>query len=71
VHTRSGNLSRADILFDASSHATMPRVPEAAGIYRGEVLAIMEALADILVDVRHIRRILEDNDEAEEEEDDS
>jgi hypothetical protein len=49
----------------------MPCVPEATGIYRGEVLAIMEALADLLADVRHIRRILEDNDEAEEEEDDS
>jgi len=40
------------------------------GIYRGEVLAIMEALADIRAEVRDIRGLLED-DETEEEKDDS
>ena len=37
-------------------------------IYRGEVLTIMEALADIWADVRHIQWLLEDDDETEEEE---
>jgi hypothetical protein len=46
-------------------------MPEEMGIYRGEVLTIMEALADIRADVHSIRAILEDEDEAEEEEDDS
>lgn len=41
------------------------------GIYRGEVLAIMEALSDIRAEVRHIRELLEEDDEAEEEENDS
>jgi hypothetical protein len=45
-------------------------VPEEMGIYRGEVLTIMGALADIRVGVDHIRAILEDEDEAEEEEGD-
>ena len=49
----------------------MSVVPEKMGIYRGEVLTIMEALADIRTDVRDIRSLLEDEDEAEEEEDDS
>jgi hypothetical protein len=44
-------------------------VPEEMGIYRGEVLAIMEALADIRVNTNAILQILEDGDEAEEEED--
>jgi hypothetical protein len=45
-------------------------MPEEMGIYRGEVLTIMGALADIQVGVRTIRRLLEDEDEAEEEEGD-
>jgi hypothetical protein len=48
-------------------------VNEEQGIYRGEVLAIMGALADIVVDTRKIRAILEsyDEDGDEEEETDS
>ena len=45
----------------------MPAVPEELGIYRGEVLTIMGALADLRVGVDHIRAILEDEDETEEE----
>jgi hypothetical protein len=48
--------------------ATIVVVPEEMGIYRGEVLAMMEALADIRADMRYILRILEGDDEAEEEE---
>jgi hypothetical protein len=44
----------------------MLELPEEMGIYRGEVLTIMEALADIRADVRDIKIFLED-DEAEEE----
>jgi hypothetical protein len=44
-------------------------VPEEMGIYRGEVATIMGALADIRVDLEYIRWLLEDDDEAEEEED--
>ena len=44
-------------------------VPEEMGIYRGEVATIMGALADIRVDLEYIRLLLEDDDEAEEEED--
>jgi hypothetical protein len=43
-------------------------VTEEMGIYRGEVLTIMEALADLRVDITAIRTyLLEDNDEEEEE----
>jgi hypothetical protein len=42
---------------------------EEMGIYREEVLLIMEALADIRHETREIVRLLEDDDEAEEEED--
>jgi hypothetical protein len=45
-------------------------MPEEMGIYRGEVLTIMGALADIRAGVAHIRAILEDEDETEEEEGD-
>jgi hypothetical protein len=45
-------------------------VPEEMGIYRGEVATIMGALADLRVGVDYIRAILEDEDEAEEEEGD-
>jgi hypothetical protein len=41
------------------------------GIYRGEVVTIMEALIAIRAGVRNILRILEDDDEAEEMEEDS
>jgi hypothetical protein len=44
-------------------------MPEEVGIYRGEVITIMGALADIRVDLEYIRWLLEDDDEAEEEED--
>jgi len=40
------------------------------GIYRGEVATIMGALADLRVGVDEIRQLLEDEDEAEEEEGD-
>jgi hypothetical protein len=49
-------------------------VDEEMGIYRGEVLAIMGALADISADVRQIALLLdddEDEDGQEEAEDDS
>jgi hypothetical protein len=46
-------------------------VPEDVGIYRGEVLAMIEALMDIRAGVRNILWILEDGDEAEEMEEDS
>jgi hypothetical protein len=46
-------------------------VPETGGpepiIYRTEVLGIIGALADLVVDVRAIRRRLEEDDEEEEE----
>jgi hypothetical protein len=41
------------------------------GIYRGEVLTIMGALADIGVTVDHIVQLLEEEDEAEEDEENS
>jgi hypothetical protein len=50
-----------------SSWATIADVPEETGIYRGEVLTIMIALADIGVELRRIRRMLEDEDGEEEE----
>ena len=37
------------------------------GIYRGEVLTIMEALADIRVPLDHVEQLLEEDDEAEED----
>jgi cytosine/adenosine deaminase-related metal-dependent hydrolase len=46
-------------------------LPEATGIYRGEVLAILGALADIRTDVLYAIRLLENDDEAEEEEEDA
>jgi hypothetical protein len=42
-------------------------VPEEMGIYRGEVLTIMGALADLKAGVRAILKLLEDEDEEEEE----
>jgi len=42
-------------------------VPEEMGIYRGEVLTIMEALADIRVTLDHVEQLLEEDDEAEED----
>ena len=41
---------------------------EPQGIYRGEVLAIMGALADIYADTSRIRAILEDDEEDDEAE---
>jgi hypothetical protein len=43
--------------------------PEAV-VYREEVLSIMGALADLVVDVHRIRELLEEDDEEEEEEGD-
>jgi hypothetical protein len=40
---------------------------EAQGIYRGEVLAIMGALADIQFDTLRIRALLDDAEEAEDD----
>ena len=59
---RCGHLARRPPLGD---HLGMP---EEMGIYRGEVATIMGALADLRVGVDHNRSILEDEDEAEEEE---
>lgn len=50
------------------SIATMMSVPkEDAIIYRTEVLGIIGALSDLLVDVRAIRKWLEGDDEEEED----
>ncbi len=51
-----------------ASIATMMLVPkDDAIIYRTEVLAIIGALSDLLVDVRDIRKWLEGDDEEEED----
>ena len=62
-HGLSGHLARR------LSYSDHLGVPEEMGIYRGEVATIMGALADIRVDLEYIRWLLEDDDEAEEEED--
>ena len=49
----------------------MHEVPEEMGIYRGEVTSIMEALLDIRAELRDIRRLLEENDEEEAQENDA
>ncbi|HEY7018943.1 MAG TPA: hypothetical protein VH297_10795 [Gaiellaceae bacterium] len=41
---------------------------ETAVIYRTEVLAIIGALSDLVVDVRRVRELLEEDGEAEEDE---
>lgn len=41
---------------------------EEAPLYREETLTIIQALADLVVDVRTILALLEENDEEEEEE---
>jgi F420-dependent methylenetetrahydromethanopterin dehydrogenase len=46
-------------------------MPEEMGIYRGEVLTIMGALSVIRVTVEYIRRLLEEDDEGEDEQEDS
>jgi len=56
---------------NSSSAATphdSPVEPEPL-VYRTEVLAIIGALADLVVDVRTIREKLEEDDDEEEEED--
>jgi hypothetical protein len=52
--------------------ATIGLLSEETGTYRGEVLTIMSALADIRVDLARIREILEDEggEEVEEQEGD-
>lgn len=60
-----------DILSPGRSAATIYAVnaDEEMGIYRGEVLVIMEALADLRADVTAIRTfLLEEDDEEEGEE---
>jgi hypothetical protein len=42
-------------------------MPEEMGIYRGEVLTIMVALADIRVDLERVRDLLEEENGEEEE----
>jgi hypothetical protein len=42
--------------------------PKEELVYRDEVTAIIGALADLVVDVRHIRELLEEEDDEEEEE---
>jgi hypothetical protein len=42
---------------------------EEMGIYREEVILIMEALADIRHNTRRVINLLDENDETEEEED--
>jgi hypothetical protein len=41
------------------------------GIYRGEVRTIMIALADLRVDLRRVRELLEDEDGEEEEDEET
>jgi hypothetical protein len=43
---------------------------EEVGIYRGEVFAIMGALADLKADVKTILGYIEEEDDGEEEEED-
>jgi hypothetical protein len=53
-----------------SRSGTLKRVDEEQGIYRGEVMAIMIALADLQTDTREILDLLGyhgDDDEAEED----
>jgi hypothetical protein len=64
----SNSLSMRVILPVLASIATMAWVPkDDAIVYRTEVLAIIGALADLVVDVRAIREWLEGDDEAEED----
>jgi hypothetical protein len=58
----SGHLAPATSSRDADD------MEEEMGIYREEVTLIMEVLADIRHDMGRIRRLLEDDDEPEEEE---
>ena len=62
-------VSIAAILRMRSGAATMTRVrPEdATTVYRTEVLAIIGPLSDLVVDVRAIRKRLEEDDEEEED----
>jgi hypothetical protein len=46
-------------------------MPEEMGIYRGEVLSIMETLMEIRAEIRDLRGLLEDDDEEETDEDDA
>jgi hypothetical protein len=55
------------ILPTPSGSASMARMPEEMGIYRGEVRTIMIARADIRVELQRIRQMLEDENGEEEE----
>jgi hypothetical protein len=68
VSCESTTLSRQAILPTRSRTATISAVPkDDALVYRTEVLAIMGALSDLVVDVRAIREWLEGDDEEEED----
>lgn len=55
-----------DILYGEGASGTVHWVDEEQGIYRGEVRAIMIALADLTVEVRNILRYIEGDDDEEE-----
>jgi hypothetical protein len=57
------------ILLAPARPATMPKVADLGElpIRRDQVLTIMGALADLLVEVRAVRALLEEDDEEEEE----
>jgi hypothetical protein len=61
--------SDLDTLRDALDTGTLAGMDEEMGIYRGEVKAIMWALADLEVDVGKIVGYIEGDDEAEDEQD--
>ena len=58
-----------DILRAACQARILRAIEREPVIYREEVAAILVALADLVVDLRAIRRLLEGRDEEEEEED--
>jgi hypothetical protein len=62
-------VSTSDILRLQSSAGTITPVPpkDESVVYRMEVLAIIGALSDLVVDVRAIREWLEEDDEEEED----
>jgi hypothetical protein len=69
VHDGLGGMSRLARTRAARDHAWMEDAPLVeAPLYREETLTIMQALADLVVDVKAIRALLEENDEEEEQE---
>ena len=63
-------MASRDALPSVTRIGTLSRWTKSRGIYRGEVLTIMGALADIGVNVRQILAYIEGDDEDEEEEED-